>query len=141
MTPTELRLSRKTLGYNARRFAEKIGVAFQTISNWETGKTKIPKYLPMVVKCLAIEDRLVLRDTVHRFNTEAYSHILDAHSELISGDSNKALKSVIQALKAHARNPIRDMEEALLERIEHQSDLAKRNIGWVDAREPKTSHG
>ena len=69
MTPEELKLTRKALGYSQRRFAERLGIAYQTVVNWEKAKTKIPKFAPMVLLAMAFEDRFILRNAIHRFQT------------------------------------------------------------------------
>ena len=78
MTPEELKLTRKALGYSQRRFAERIGVAFKTVWNWEKGETKVPDFAPMVLMAMAFEDRFILRNAIHRFQTEAHNLLVRA---------------------------------------------------------------
>jgi DNA-binding transcriptional regulator YiaG len=45
MKPEELRARRLALGYRALPFAAAIGVCYQTLWKWETGKRPIPLML------------------------------------------------------------------------------------------------
>lgn len=44
---------RKRFGWSQRRFAEKSGVSISAIKNWESGKTKIPAWIKLVVAAIA----------------------------------------------------------------------------------------
>ncbi len=138
MTPEELKLTRKALGYSQRQFAVRLGVHYITPHNWENGKTKIPKFVPMVITALAFEDRLVLRNAIHRFQTEAHNLMIRAHAEFLDGEYELAGRLLGQALQAHARNPLDDIQASLQERIQIEKDLAMRNTGWLDGRETRT---
>ena len=138
MTPEELKLTRKALGYSQRRFAERLGICYQTVVNWEKAKTKIPKFAPMALLAMAFEDRFILRNAIHRFQTEAYNLMVRAHAEFLDGEYKLAGRLLGQALQAHARNPIDDIHESLQERIQVERDLAMRNAGWLKGRETRT---
>ena len=138
MTPNELKLTRKALGYSQRQFADRIGIHYNTALNWEKGQTKIPRFVPMALLAMAFEDRLVLRNAIHRFQTEAYNLMVRAHAEFLDGEYKLAGRLLGQALQAHARNPIDDIHESLQERIQVERDLAMRNAGWLNGRETRT---
>jgi len=139
MTPEELKLTRKALGYSQRRFAERIGVAFKTVWNWEKGKRKVPDFVPMVITAMAFEDRFILRNAIHRFQTEAHNLLVRAHAEFIDKEYDLAGRLIGQALIAHARNPMDDIQASLRERVELEMDFAKKNTGWLEGREVRTS--
>jgi len=126
MKPQQLRASRRALGYSTRSMAKRIGVAYQTISNWENGHTKLPYHIEMVLKALAIEDKFILRKVIDRFHTQAYSEMVEAHRAMTTGDHELALAYCVKALRAHARNPADDILEALQERIDEAVYQANR---------------
>jgi len=139
MTPEELKLTRKALGYSQRRFAERLGICYQTVVNWEKAKTKIPKFAPMALLAMAFEDRFILRNAIHRFQTEAHNLLVRAHAEFIDGEYEIAGRLIGQALIAHARNPLDDVQASLRERVELEMDFAKKNTGWLEGRAVRTS--
>ncbi len=54
MEKESLKQRREQLGFTQAEFAEKIGVTATTISRYETGLMKIPKYMDFVLEALEI---------------------------------------------------------------------------------------
>jgi len=52
MKPEELRARRIALGYRPVAFAAWLGVRYETIWKWETGKAPIPRILCLLLDCL-----------------------------------------------------------------------------------------
>ncbi|MBR1680919.1 helix-turn-helix domain-containing protein [bacterium] len=53
MNKEEIKKIREALGLNQAEFGEKLGVSYQTVSNWETGQVKIPKTKIVLIEKLA----------------------------------------------------------------------------------------
>lgn len=52
MTPDELKTRRKALGYGPVDFARVVGVQYQTVWTWESGRRQIPSMLERLLECL-----------------------------------------------------------------------------------------
>lgn len=53
MNKEQIKKIREALGLNQAEFGEKLGVSYQTVSNWETGIVKIPKTKVVLIEKLA----------------------------------------------------------------------------------------
>lgn len=52
MTPADLRARRDALKLSQRQLAELLGVSKSTVSHWEIGEQKIPRYLDLALQTL-----------------------------------------------------------------------------------------
>lgn len=50
MTPTDLRLARKALGWDQRTLARILDTTLNTVSRWELGQTRIPGAVVLVLR-------------------------------------------------------------------------------------------
>lgn len=50
MEKNEFKKIRESLSYNKTKIAREFGVSYQTVWNWENGKTKIPKMAQLLLK-------------------------------------------------------------------------------------------
>lgn len=57
MTPDQLKAWRVRLGYNITQAAEALGCHRNAISNWENGRSTIPKYIELACMHLATDWR------------------------------------------------------------------------------------
>ncbi len=83
LAPVEIRFLRKHIGLTGADFAQKMGVARETVSRWETGSNPIG----------ALADRLLRMLVVHHEPSESYV-VDDLLSELTDAPAPKKLLSV-----------------------------------------------